>query len=412
MAALAPLASTPRKVSLAPAARHAPGPLVACVPLLDPCGARVIVGAVDAPLGLATPVVPSARTLFGPRGVCAADDGALWVSDTGHHRVLGWRTAPTADNAPADILLGQPAFDCEGRNSRGGVSALSMNVPTGISTCGVEGLAVADAWNHRVLIWHRRPTRSHQAPDVVLGQADAAGGEANRGRDLPSASTLFWPYCVAWDGERLWVADSGNRRVLMWDGLPQQHGAPASLVLGQRDFEHRDENGGAAPTASSMRWPHALTFPAGRLCVADAGNNRLMLWRRVPAVINAPCDVRVGQSGADKVEHNQGSYYPDAACVNMPYGATVAEELLVVADTANSRLLAWRIGELVRDGVDARALAAQPDWNGKGDNRWQPVSRASVCWPYCVATQGRDTLLVADSGNNRVLLWSLAKEKD
>ena len=92
----------------------------------------------------------------------------------------------------------------------------------------------------------------------------------------------------------------------------------------------------------------------------------------------------------------------------MPYGAALAGALLVVADTANSRLLAWRVADLTRDAADACALAGQPDWNAKGDNGWLPVSRSSVCWPYCVAMQGDDTLLVADSGNNRVLLWALA----
>jgi hypothetical protein len=397
-------------VSLAPAARRAPGATAPCEPLLDARGARVVLGATDDVLGLAAPVVPSATSMFGPRGVCAPDDASLWVSDTGHHRVLGWHRGPVADNSPADILLGQPDFDREGRNARGSPTIDTMNVPTGITACGPRnaGLAVADAWNHRVLIWHRRPTRSGERPDVVLGQSDFFGGESNRGLDRPNASTLFWPYCVSWDGSRLWVADTGNRRVLMWDGLPQANGAVADLVLGQPDFLHRDENGGAAPGAASMRWPHAISFPAGGLCVADAGNNRLMLWSEMPDSNNAPCDTVVGQASAFAVEHNQGSYYPDAACLNMPYGATVAGPLLVVADTANSRLLAWKIDALSHAGANASALSAQADWNCKGDNRWQPAARDSVCWPYSVAMLGRDTLLIADSGNNRVLLWPMA----
>jgi hypothetical protein len=408
------MSTTTTHVSLAPTARRAPAAAVPCARLLDARGAAVILGATDDPLGLASPVVPSATSMFGPRGVCAAPDGSLWVSDTGHHRVLGWLRTPTMDNAPADILLGQPGFDREGRNARGSASADSMNVPTGIAACGAQGqgLAVADAWNHRVLIWHRRPTQSHQRPDVVLGQADFDRGDSNRGQDQATASTLFWPYCVSWDGAHLWVADTGNRRVLMWDGLPQCHGEAASLVLGQPDFNHRDENGGAVPTAASMRWPHAISFPAGGLCVADAGNNRLMLWHRVPHLDNQPSDVIVGQSGVHAVEHNQASYYPDAACLNMPYGATVAGDLLVVADTANSRLLAWRNDTLTRVGTNACALAAQPDWNSKGDNRWRTAARDSVCWPYSVAMLGQGTLLVADSGNNRVMLWSLAMAED
>ena len=166
--------STVLHVSLAPAAKRAPAASVPCARLLDERGAHVILGATEDPLGLACPVVPSATSMFGPRGVCAAPDGTLWVSDTGHHRVLGWRQTPTSDNTPADILLGQPAFDREGRNAGGSTCADTLNVPTGITACGPQnqGLAVADAWNHRVLIWHQRPTQSHQAPDVVLGQAD------------------------------------------------------------------------------------------------------------------------------------------------------------------------------------------------------------------------------------------------
>ncbi|WP_428420357.1 hypothetical protein [Methylibium sp.] len=395
-------------VSLAPVAKRPAGPVQPSRPLLDERGAQVILGASGEPLGLAQPVVPSATTMFGPRGVCALADGSLWVSDTGHHRVLGWRQQPEGDATPADWLLGQPAFDREGRNARGAVSPLSMNVPTGLCACGTDsrGLAVADAWNHRVLIWHERPRHSQSPPDVVLGQAGFDAAESNRGLAAPRADTLFWPYCVAWDGARLWVADTGNRRVLRWDGLPQRHGDAAALVLGQPDFAHRDENAGHAPGPAGMRWPHAISFPAGGLCVADAGNNRLMLWRRPPTRQHAPCDLFVGQADAGAAEHNRASYYPDAACLNMPYGAAVAGEWLVVADTANSRLLAWHLPDLTRDGVPARALAAQPDWQSKGDNRWQPATRDSVCWPYSVAVHG-EQLLVADSGNNRVLLWRL-----
>ena len=113
---------------------------------------------------------------------------------------------------------------------------------------------------------------------MVLGQADFASVEANGGHATASAQSLFWPYGVHWDGARLWVADTGNRRVLMWHGVPMSNGCPADLVLGQRDFGTRDENGGGEPSLSSMRWPHDVTVWNGTLCVTDAGNNRIMIW--------------------------------------------------------------------------------------------------------------------------------------
>jgi hypothetical protein len=55
----------------------------------------------------------------------------------------------------------------------------------------------------------------------------------------------------------------------------------------------------------------------------------------------------------------------------------------------------------------ARQLAGQLDFGSKGDNRWQPPQRDSLCWPYAVQAAG-NSVVVADSGNNRVSLWQLA----
>jgi NHL repeat len=52
-------------------------------------------------------------------------------------------------------------------------------------------------------------------------------------------------------------------------------------------------------------------------------------------------------------------------------------------------------------------LAGQRDFTAKGDNRWALPARDSLCWPYSVAAC-EDTLVVADSGNNRVLVWETA----
>lgn len=395
--------NTPLRVSLAPRQkRHAPAETP--LPLLAEAGAAVILGAA-ASVGQAlnTSLAPSAHSLFGPRGVCLAADGSLWVADTGHHRLLGWRSLPTEDNAAAQILVGQPDFAHEGRNAHGAPNAATLNVPTGIAACGA-GIAVADGWNHRVLIWNTPPQSHNQPADWVLGQADFAAADGNRGSDQPSASSLFWPFGVAWDGARLWVADTGNRRVLMWHGLPTRNGQPADLVLGQRSFDRRDENGGGTPDAASMRWPHGLAFLGDSVCVADAGNNRVMVWRTPPVRNGQACDALLGQQTASGVDHNQGDYWPTAAALNMPYALTTHADWLVVADTASSRLLAWHAADIVGYGASPRRLAAQPDWEAKGDNRWLAAARDSLCWPFGLGSSP-DYAIIADAGNNRVLLW-------
>ena len=55
----------------------------------------------------------------------------------------------------------------------------------------------------------------------------------------------------------------------------------------------------------------------------------------------------------------------------------------------------------------ATRLAGQLRFSDKGDNRWRAAARDSLCWPYGVAASG-DTAVIADSGNNRVLLWEAA----
>lgn len=329
------------------------------LPLLQRQGARVILGAqVNAPV---EPITPSPCSLFGPRGAClAASAGPLIVCDTGHHRLLVWNSAPQADGGPADLVIGQADLCSEGRNGKVDIGPATFNVPTGVAVNG-DVLAVADAWNNRVLLWHGLPRECNRPADVVLGQADFCSGLANRGLGTQRTDTLNWPYGVAIHQGRLYVADTGNRRVLAWHSLPETNGRPADVVL--------DEG---------LRWPHGIAAAADSLFVADAGLGRVLAWKRLDF---------------------QGAF---GEGVNMPYGVAVQAGRLVVADTAHSRLLGFETA-----GGPARWLAAQAGLSDAGDNRWRPAARDSLCWPYGLAACGA-TLVVADSGNNRVLLWDMA----
>src|SRR6185295_14725359 len=106
--------------------------------------------------------------------------------------------------------------------------------------------------------------------------------------------------------------------------------------LGQRDFTRRDENAGGAPDAGSMRWPHAVCAWRGRICIADAGNNRIMVYDGLPEQSGQPAQHLLGQESAGSVDHNQSAYWPSASTLNMPYGIAAAGDWLLCADTANS----------------------------------------------------------------------------
>jgi hypothetical protein len=75
---------------------------------------------------------------------------------------------------------------------------------------------------------------------------------------------------------------------------------------------------------------------------------------------------------------------------------------LAVADTANNRVLLW--DGLPLDGRSADVVLAQPTFGANGENRWSSVTSDTLCWPYGLWLHG-DRLAVADSGNNRVVIW-------
>ncbi|MDM3852689.1 MAG: hypothetical protein PT119_22580 [Aphanizomenon gracile PMC627.10] len=373
---------------------------------LSPHGAKIILGNNITPEQLVIPLAPTPTTMFGPRAACLlSPTGPLWVADTGHHRLLGWRNLPTKDHQPADWIIGQPDFYTEGQNAKGTPGKSTFSVPTGICKCG-DGLAVADAWNHRILIWYNIPKDSHISADLVLGQTNFIDNEPNRGNQQPAANTLHWPYGIFSYQGKLFIGDTGNRRLLIWNQLPTENGQPADIVLGQPDMISRNENGGGSPTAASMRWCHDITLWDDNLVVADAGNNRVMIWEGIPTENNTACAVVLGQKNFNFVELNQGVYFPSASSLSMPYGVDVAEDWLIVADTANSRLLGWkkRASILLLQGANADGVMGQDNFTNKSENRnFGLPTRQSLNWCYGIKVCG-ETAVVADSGNNRVLI--------
>jgi hypothetical protein len=349
-----------------------------------------------APGGLALPpAMPSMAWMYSPRGVFLSED-LLVAADSGNHRVLIWHGLPTRDEQPADVVLGQPDGTTEGRATGG--PERGMNLPTGVLVH--EGkLVVADAWHHRILVWNEVPTASATAPDLVLGQADAASVEPNRGGEC-SASTLYWPFGIAVVGDRFWVADTGNRRVLGWDGGLPDADRPADVVLGQPDPHHREENRGGDVDAHSFRWPHAITGTGDLLLVADAGDHRVLGWRPHPDK-DTPADLLLGQPDfTSAAEWPYGPHTGDR--VRFPYAVGLDGDTLAVSDTANNRILLW--DGVPADGRAADHVLAQPTFAANGENRWASVGADTLCWPYGISLHG-DRLAVADSGNNRVVLW-------
>lgn len=361
---------------------------------------EVVVGATSAGGLLLPQAEPTASYVYAPRGVWL-EDKFLVVADTGNHRVLIFGRIPTEDGEPADVVIGQPDATSEGPQAGGRGPEQGLHLPTGLLRTPDGRFLVADAWNHRILVWDAVPT-ADRAPDLVLGQPSASEVEPNRG-GAPSATSFYQPFGIALVDGRFYVADTYNRRVLVWvDGVPPGPDVPADIVLGQPDFVSRGENRDGPVAPGSFRWPHVVTGNGGGIVVADAGNHRLLGWHRHPDV-DLPADYVLGQP--DMVTGVEFPYRPQTGTgFRFPYAAVRTPAGLAVADTSNNRVLLWD-GDPRDQTTEPSWVLGQPTFAANGENRWEQVGPDTLCWPYGLAATG-DRLAIADSGNNRVVVWS------
>jgi hypothetical protein len=230
--------------------------------------------------------------------------GRLYVSEFGNHRVLIYGAVPAVSGTAAVAALGQADLDTAAE----GTNPSRLREPVGVHAGGGR-FVLADAGNHRVLVWNSPPTISGQPADLVLGQATFFGGVVNAG-GAPGAATMSSPFGVWTDGVRLAVADRGNNRVLLWTAFPTQNGQPADLVLGQPDFQSVDPSSGA----TGLRQPSDVTSNGVQLLVADGDNHRILLWDAFPSTMQAPADMVLGQSTFGNVAPNDDNQdlIPDA----------------------------------------------------------------------------------------------------
>jgi uncharacterized protein (TIGR03437 family) len=308
----------------------------------------------------------------------ATDGQRLAVSDTDNNRILLWNSLPTANGAPADLVLGQPDFATGTPNSGTG----DPQVPSSQSLRGPEGiwiqdgkLMVADSMNHRVLIWNTWPAQNFQAADVVVGQPDfstQSQADLTQANSAPTATSLLNPASVTSDGVRLFVADLGHHRVMIWDTIPTQNGAAANLVVGQPDFVTSIPNNGSSATglcpsdgtdsAGEATYPGmcgaTLSFPryalsdGTRLFIADGGNDRVLVFNSIPTANGATADAVLGQPDAThNITSDDTTYNPTAAAlagsadtIRTPCGLAWDGANLYVAEPFSRRVVVYTAG--------------------------------------------------------------------
>ncbi len=277
--------------------------------------------------------------ISGPRGVGLAD-GKVFVSAALHHRVMIWNSWPTEDGLQADIVLGQPNLtSCTSNN--GGLSARSFDSWFALGLFARPGqLYVGDHGNNRVLVFNA-PYSTFMDASLVLGQADFTTIAASANADNRFAA----PPDAYGDDSVICIPDRLNNRVLLYTTPPVSNGASADFVLGQADFTTTSNNRGGSVAANTMSGPHACVHANGHLFVADSENNRVLIWENLPTTNGQAPDVVLGQADFVSGGANRGGS-PAADTLRRPTAIRYKNGMLFVADQQNHRVLVYRSAHL------------------------------------------------------------------
>ncbi|MEM3623640.1 MAG: hypothetical protein QXR76_07725, partial [Candidatus Bathyarchaeia archaeon] len=326
----------------------------------------------------------------------------------------------------ADLMLGPVGLE-----ESGGPSFL--NHPMGVATDGAR-LFVADTCNNRVLIWNSIPTTNYALADIVVGQPNFTSSVSRGGQN-----GLNWPVSVAVAGSKLFVADTGNNRILIWNNIPATNFAPADVVVGRHDFETCEDLPHTEFTRDLLRWPWGVWSDGTRLFVADTRVGRVLVWNAIPTENGVSADLVLGKFDFEH-PYNPDDYdplkYPELMVT--PRGIRSDGNRLIINDhdgwlriwntipTTNGTpcdFIAQYSNSETEPGFDGnRILVAQGHgifiWNSiidfmdnkspnviLGNPSFPGVSRDKMLSPRSIATDGQH-IIVAERYGSRVLIWN------
>ncbi|PVZ69738.1 hypothetical protein [Pelagibaculum spongiae] len=146
---------------------------------------------------------PSARTLDNPTSVWS-DGTRIIAADSDNSRVLIWNTFPTANFAPADLVLGQNNFINDAPNDVNQDGLTDTNPDLSVFKQNYEyihsngtQICLGDSGNNRILIWNQFPTQNMQPASMALTESETLFDDAS---------------LCSFVGDKLIIGDYGNAR--------------------------------------------------------------------------------------------------------------------------------------------------------------------------------------------------------
>ena len=320
----------------------------------------------------------------------------LFVVDSGNNRILGYNlnTDDTLPDGTADLVLGQQDFSRTTANSGLSVNASTLNAPSGVFYDNINGrLYIADTGNNRVMIWQSSSIVTGHSADYVLGQTTMTDS-------VPGVSSvqIASPVSVSVNTTTgaIAIADRDNNRVLIWTTPVTTNGQAANWVIGQSDFNSSDYG----LTASNFRTPKGVSYDINRnyLYVADADNNRVLIWTAPIASNGQGANFVLGQTNftsSNLATTASGLKYPTRV-----YASPVSNAVYI-ADTNNNRILIFT-EDIAGNGQAANRVLGQADMTSSS----AATTQAGLNKPsQAVVNPTNGKVFVADTSNNRLVYY-------
>ncbi len=244
--------------------------------------------------------------------------------------------------ATSTIANGMNAINVLGQSTfTGNTSAMTqsrLNTPIALEYDGASKLFVADSVNSRVIVYDVAAITNGENAINVLGQSSFVTATST-----PTQNQLHVPYGISYDtvGKRLFVSDRTDNRVVVYDVNAITNGENAVNVLGQSNFT----NSTATTTQTGLARPQAVTYESSNnlLYVSEFDNNRIVAYD-----VNSIVD---GEAAVDLIGHymeNDGITpdYTKSSVNSSPglYGLSSGVVYSNALDTLNHRLFSAENG--------------------------------------------------------------------
>lgn len=325
-------------------------------------------------------------------------DHRLFTIDQYNHRVMVWQLGPNNEllDRKAIAVIGQPNFNSAVIYPP---SSRIFRIPGAVAYDPAQKLLfVGDGWYNRVMVFDADPERLENFPEAiaVIGQPDfttvnsemtqiSTNFDVAVGRHgITSGNPRAMGIAVDSEGQRLFVSDGPNYRVMVFDISPGNlaNGIPAMAVIGKPDFTSgrtilngrgRSLQGPATRnTFSSMSGDLVFDSNHGRLFVIDGRSHRVLVFDVTPQNLTNGMDALavIGQGDFESVE----TIRLDTEVVSESIGRSrlrwpdgiaydTRGDRLILSDKGNDRILVFEASpEILENGMEASFVIGQKDF--------------------------------------------------